>query len=184
MRATLALNGLNFWKLTSWVHSINHSLTTETFQKKKLSVWKFFRSLLCALWNFNKMGKLKSRAVYMQFTFCFKDHLEIQKQPLEVFCKKCPQACNFIIKRLQHRCFPVKYTKLLRRPILKNICKWLLLLNELSVPKALTFLEIQVLIQDVLKYHCFRLIEVLSFQFLNLCKICDDQYCIAFHTQA
>ena len=118
----------------------------------------------------------------MQFTFFFKDHLEIQKQPLEVFCKKCPQACNFIIKRLQHRCFPVKYTKLLRRPILKNICKWLLLLNELSVPKALTFLEIQVLIQDVLKYHCFRLIEVLSFQFLNLCKICDDQlYCLS-HT--
>ena len=31
------------------------------------------------------------------------------------------QTCNFIKKRLQHRCFPVKFEKLLRTPILKNI---------------------------------------------------------------
>ena len=37
------------------------------------------------------------------------------------------QACNFIKKRLQHRYFPVKFAKLLRTPILKNICKRLLL---------------------------------------------------------
>ena len=30
-------------------------------------------------------------------------------------------------KRLQHKCFPVKFTKLLRTPILKNICKRLVL---------------------------------------------------------
>ena len=29
---------------------------------------------------------------------------------------------------LQNRCFPVKYAKFLRTPILKNICKRLLLL--------------------------------------------------------
>ena len=28
------------------------------------------------------------------------------------------QTCNFIKKRLQRRCFPVKFTKLLRTPIL------------------------------------------------------------------
>ena len=27
----------------------------------------------------------------------------------------------------QHKCFPVKFAKFLRTPILKNICKWLLL---------------------------------------------------------
>ena len=34
---------------------------------------------------------------------------------------------NFINKRLQHRCFPVKFPKFLRTPILKNNCKRLLL---------------------------------------------------------
>ena len=35
--------------------------------------------------------------------------------------------CNFIKKRLQHRCFPMKFAKFLRIPILKNICERLLL---------------------------------------------------------
>ena len=33
------------------------------------------------------------------------------------------QACSFIKKRLQQRCFPVKLAKFLRTPILKNICE-------------------------------------------------------------
>ena len=33
---------------------------------------------------------------------------------------KCSQACNFIEKRLQHRCFPMKFTKSLRAPFLQN----------------------------------------------------------------
>ena len=37
------------------------------------------------------------------------------------------QACNFVKKRLQHRCLPVNIAKFLRIPILKNICEWLLL---------------------------------------------------------
>ena len=36
------------------------------------------------------------------------------------------KACNFIKKRLQHRCFPVNTAKYLG-PILKDICKQLLL---------------------------------------------------------
>ena len=37
------------------------------------------------------------------------------------------QACNFTKIRLQHRCFPVKFVKFLRTPILKNICQQMLL---------------------------------------------------------
>ena len=32
------------------------------------------------------------------------------------------KACNFIEKRLQHRCFHVNIAKFLRASILKNIC--------------------------------------------------------------
>ena len=68
-----------------------------------------------------------------------KKHL--QKQPLELFYRKgcssiftgkhlCQchlnkviglEACDFIKKRLQHRCFPVNIAKFLRTAILKNI---------------------------------------------------------------
>ena len=37
------------------------------------------------------------------------------------------QACNFIKKRFQHRCFPVNFAKLLRTPTLKNTYERLLL---------------------------------------------------------
>ena len=50
------------------------------------------------------------------------------------------QACNFIKQRPQHRCFPVRFAKFLRTPILKNICKRLLLgtrkHKEASVPRC------------------------------------------------
>ena len=40
----------------------------------------------------------------------------VQKQSLaDVLQNRC-QACNFIKKRLQHRCFPMKFTKSLRTP--------------------------------------------------------------------
>ena len=40
------------------------------------------------------------------------------------------QAFNLIKKRLQHRCFPVNVANFLRTPILKNICKRLLLKTQ------------------------------------------------------
>ena len=43
------------------------------------------------------------------------------------------QACNFIKKRLQHRCFPVKFTKSLKTPVLKNIYERPLLLFQWRV---------------------------------------------------
>ena len=36
-------------------------------------------------------------------------------------------GCNFIKKRLQRRCFPVKFVEFLRTPILEDICKRLVL---------------------------------------------------------
>ena len=38
----------------------------------------------------------------------------------------CAGVGNFIKKRLQHRCFPVKFAKFLKTPLLKNICQRLL----------------------------------------------------------
>ena len=37
------------------------------------------------------------------------------------------QSASFLQKRFQHKCFPVKFAKLLRTPILQNICNRLLL---------------------------------------------------------
>ena len=37
------------------------------------------------------------------------------------------QNCSFIKKKLQHSCFPLKFAKFLRTPILKSICEKLLL---------------------------------------------------------
>ena len=48
------------------------------------------------------------------------------KSPLST--EQClPNAWKFIKKRLQQRCFPVKFTKFLKMRILKNICERLLL---------------------------------------------------------
>ena len=80
----------------------------------------------------------------------FHSYTLIQKQPLEVLCEKKGVFKNFtsftgkkpvlsrfnkiavflsiIKKRLQHRCFPVKYTKFLRTTVLKKLYEWLLLL--------------------------------------------------------
>ena len=39
----------------------------------------------------------------------------------------CVRVCNFIKKRLQHRCFSANIAEIFRTPILKNICERLLL---------------------------------------------------------
>ena len=43
------------------------------------------------------------------------------------------QACNFIKKRLQHRCFPVKFAKFLRPPFSTEYLRWLLLYVFISI---------------------------------------------------
>ena len=44
-----------------------------------------------------------------------------------IFIGKNQSWSLFLIKLFQHRCFPVNIAKFLRTPILKNICKQLLL---------------------------------------------------------
>ena len=39
----------------------------------------------------------------------------------------CLKACNFIEKRLTHRCFPVQYAKFLTAPTFTEHLRWLLL---------------------------------------------------------
>ena len=45
---------------------------------------------------------------------------------VSVFLIKWPSACKFFKKKLQHKCSPVRFEKLLRTPILNKICKRLL----------------------------------------------------------
>ena len=47
---------------------------------------------------------------------------------LEYLLNKYPglKARNFIKKRLQHRCFPVKFARLARTPFLTEHIRWLL----------------------------------------------------------
>ena len=46
---------------------------------------------------------------------------------VENTCVAGPEACNFIKKRLQYKCFSVKFVKFLRNPVSKNSCERLLL---------------------------------------------------------
>ena len=52
------------------------------------------------------------------------------------------KVCSFIKKRLQHRCFPVKFATFLRAPSLKSICERLLLISY-HAKKKLALLETQ-----------------------------------------
>ena len=49
------------------------------------------------------------------------------KHNVGVFFNKVPDLQALIKKRLQRRCFPVKFAKFLRAPILKNMSRQLLL---------------------------------------------------------
>ena len=68
--------------------------------------------------NFGRSYQLQRRSeVWPAHNVCLFQLMSNQKRAPEVFLQ---QACNFIKKRLQHRCFPVNSAKFLRTPILKN----------------------------------------------------------------
>ena len=52
--------------------------------------------------------------------------LKISQISVENICVGL-KACNYIKKRLQHRCFPVKFPKFLRTPFFTEQLRWLLL---------------------------------------------------------
>ena len=75
-----------------------------------------------------KKGVLKSFANFTRKHLCW-----------SLFSKVAGlKACEFIKRRLQHRCFPMKFTKFLRTPILKTICGRLLLDLEKKVSVLIT----------------------------------------------
>ena len=53
----------------------------------------------------------------------------VKKGVLKKFTNFTGNTCVVVSfqKRIQHRCFPVKFTEFLRIPILKDISKWLFL---------------------------------------------------------
>ena len=68
----------------------------------------------------------------------FEEHLQTTASVLNKIAG--PKVSNFIKKRLQHRCFLVKFAKFLRTPISKNIYERLLLSIDLF-PKGCIFCE-------------------------------------------
>ena len=62
------------------------------------------------------------KGILKKFTNFTGKHLKVPFNKVAVL-----RACNFSKKRLQHRCFPIKFAEVLRTYILKNICERLLL---------------------------------------------------------
>ena len=98
------------------------------------------KSILTGMWS--EIMKVRGIMIDPYFTnlYTLIYSCILQKQLMEVFCKKVVLE-NFVKfywktpvleslfnkvykKRLEHRCFPVKFTKFLRAPILKNSCEW------------------------------------------------------------
>ena len=85
----------------------------------------FFKILLGIMLLPNNLKRFMKLNIYFIFTL-LKIHLSTF--PCYKFCPRMAfKATNVIKKRLQHRCFSVSIAKFSRAPILKNICKWLLL---------------------------------------------------------
>ena len=82
---------------------------------------------LIVSWNL-----IKTQQNFAQNSFSIKLRKISHKNRGEVLASG--KACNFIKKRLQHRCFLVNIGKFLRTPILKNICERLLLLKHSQLP--------------------------------------------------
>ena len=105
-----------------WKTSDEYSLSRNNNLRSTVQVYHFF------------LGSINVQSMFLLVYTVYG-----QKQPPQVFCKKSIlkkfvnftgkhfQTCNFIKNRLQHRYFPVKFTKCLRTPNLKNIYQRLLL---------------------------------------------------------
>ena len=78
---------------------------------------------------FSKKGVLKNFANFTRKQLC-RSFFSTKFQALESLFNNVSglQACNFIKKRLRHRCVPVNIAKFLKTRILKNICDRLLLM--------------------------------------------------------
>ena len=112
--------------------------------------------------------------------------------------RKYKVSGSFIKKTLQHRCFPVKFVKFLRKPILKNICERMLL-TWTTIFEAPFFRYLSMCvgflggehltssstwcIQSCIVLHCpyFYYLSFIVLQCPIFCKICKNLSCIVLH---
>ena len=66
------------------------------------------------------------------------------------------KICNFIKKRLQHTCFPVKFAKLLRTPFFTEHFRWLLLEGVCERTRFVKILQSCHFIKFAINHKCFR----------------------------
>ena len=83
------------------------------------------------------------------------------------------QACIFIKKRLQHRCFPVNIVKLLRTPIRKYICERLLRISEMQT----TYNAIYILAENFI--FNFGISKIFSY-LLSITNFSSTEFVFAF----
>ena len=103
---------------------------------------------------------------------------------------KLLEACNFIKKRLLHRCFPVNFAKFSRSLILEKICGWLLLYcAEFAKSQQQKKTKTEWRQRQNMKPSCWRMLEnffapsyISSFLRLHVTqkKICDSLVCSFF----
>ena len=95
------------------VSFIKNVLTTNNFQKQvrnTFSFFFFFLRILVSFWSIYTFNGLE----------CL-----FKKKQFRSSHRRCEgvKVCNFIKKRLQRRCFPVKFEKFLGTSILTKICE-------------------------------------------------------------
>ena len=71
------------------------------------------------------------------------------------------KACNFITKRLQHRCFPMNTAKLLGSPIFTKHLRWMLLIrgwiiNIKTQPLPLTYGNVRANVSAFPRFKVFQ----------------------------
>ena len=98
---------------------------------------KFFQENTCVGVSLIKFVKTCKISDIFKSTY-FEEHLQTTASVLNKIAG--PKVSNFIKKRLQHRCFLVKFAKFLRTPISKNIYERLLLSIDFF-PKGCIFCE-------------------------------------------
>ena len=117
-----------------------NSKSITVFEKNSSYMFKRVLITHCQLYLFMKIFFIHCIETYMKiqqqsFTNILKSRcskkfrkFHQKKAGLEFLFKKDegPQSCNLIKKRLQHRCFPVKFAKFIRTPFSTVHLGWLL----------------------------------------------------------
>ena len=97
----------------------------------------------CIFFPFGCIFKTRSLCDFSIMSFFPRDSYPFRSSRPEVFCRKgVLKACNFIKKRLWHRCFPVNFAKFLRTLFLTERLRWMLLSLTLPLDKRRFFFQV------------------------------------------